>query len=1072
MVLLTTGAARAAPRGVPLPLTVEHTPSAQTFGEPSGVTHREPEIPREDDVVDIFFRVSFQFEYDRVAVYWSTDGTYPMGSFGVGSGSTQVHSTFNGLVSFVRNENTPEGVRDWWKTTLPVGARQYGQSIRYRISAWSSAGGGEFSANGGNTYDYANLLAWPGAGAGAANPSEGYPPVSFWKEEAMVGNHYLNLMLDQNGTVYDIFYPGAGAWFGVATRNEGYNGGNDTFPPFTSGRGQMHVNQVMCGIRVDQLTYWLSNENGVGYDNVTQAYDENSNTVHTSARLHANGNNIQVDQVDFCPAGIAFPDDLDGNPNRGIYVKRFILTNNGPVARTINFYAYGDFAVNGGDGSDAMYQDGGAAHGAMFAYDNAGGSSISRGEYNPRFAPDDYPKDVSIFLGTALKKCASVGSAGGTPATDSWRDTSNDNGQGWIGLQLTLAPAEQAEIDLCIAGGFKQGLFGDVGDRQVRPAFDWFFANSMSTVQATTDAFWQDWLNEGVTLDTPDDGYDRLFRRGLLATALHLDGVSGAVAAGYHNGAYPFCWPRDAVYAAVCLARTGHVGEAAAVYEWMRDVAYRDDESWGKGFWKQKYTMDGHVVWPSPQIDETSVFPWGIYYQYKVTGDAGLLAAHYAAVKDAAFTSSSSPGDPGLLPQLNYNATERLMWSNNVWEDQYGFFIYSNASVVRGLRDAEEIATILGHAADAADFSARADTIKSGLDDKLDANAEVTDISQLGIVYPFETHAPTDPRAVNYIDRINGVADDTTGNSHSLVNFTDQYGWLDLINRYWGDSYWGDGSPASPWGAGPWFLSTLWYGLYYAQRADFTPDKGDIDNHKYRIDLCIDELGPVGFGAEQMAPSCDPCTCPNCGSLLYPGQTDFVLQTAWPNAWESMSTFVDALMAFLDYQPDAPGGAFRIEPKLPTAWNTMTFRGLRLGGQRFDVRCDEAPGLNSNTFTNVSGGALDYETVIRVPSGLDVFAATQDCVPLAFVHDNATGRVEAAGSMNAAMTSDTIVRVYYGLRGDFDVNLAVEPSDIPDFVTVLLDPEADCSRKPIADMNADDSVDARDVQGFVDALFP
>lgn len=1054
------------------PTAVEHTPGVQAFSQAPDVTQREPETPREADAVEVNLRVSFQFTYDRVAIYWTNDGSEPGGSFGVGTVGTQVLSNSGGQVTFVTNESTMEGTRDWWKATLPVSAREYGQTIKYRISAWDTGGGGEVFANGGSSYSYVNKLAWPGAGAGSPNPGQGYPPVYFWKEEAMVGNNYINLMLDQNGTIFDIFYPGAGAWLGVATKNEGYAGGNDTFPPFTSGRGQMHVNQVMCGIRVDGLTYWMSNESGLGYDNVAQAYNPDSNTVISSSRLHGGGNNIAVQQYDFCPKGINFPNDLDGNPNRGLYVKRMILTNNGPSTKVINLYAYGDFAINGGDGSDAMYQDGGASHGAMVAFDNAGGSAISRGEYNPRFAPDDYPKNVSVFLGTALKKCAGVGDSAGTPATDSWRDTSADNGQGWIGMQLTLDPGVPVEVDMCIAGGFKQGLFADVGDRQIRPALDWFFANSMSSVMGDTDAYWQSWLNEGVLLDTPDTTYDELFKRGLLATALHLDGVSGAVAAGYHNGAYPFCWPRDAVYAAVCLARVGHLPEADKVYQWMRDVAYRDNESWGKGFWKQKYTMDGHVVWPSPQIDETAVFPWGVYYQYLITGDLAFLGSHYDEVRDAAFTCSTSPGDAGLHALLNYNATERLMWSNNVWEDQYGFFIYSNANVVRGLQDAAAIAGALGNNADSLDFGNRADTIRGGLTDKLNANAEVTDISQLGIVYPFDIFDSISPQAVNYIDRVNGVANDTTGNSHPLVNFNDDYGWLNLINRYWGDSYWGNGSPASPWGAGPWFLSTLWYGLYYAERADHTGDKVDIDNHKFRIDLCIDELGPIGFGAEQIAPSCNPCTCPNCGSLLYPGQTDFVLQTAWPNAWESMSTFVDALMAFLDYKPQAPTDSFIIEPNLPTGWNTMTFSGLRLKDKRFNVRCDEEQGLNTHTLTNVTGGTLHYTTQLRVPTTANVFAVTADCQYVAAVLHPASGRLQISGTMNAGAGSDTVLRAYYGLRGDFDLNAAVDMADLPVFVNVLLGLDPDCANNPIADMDGDFLNDGGDIQPFIDALLP
>lgn len=1075
-------------RLVAAPSFVEHAPGVATFGEPVGVTQREPEVVREDEAVTIFFRVSFQFTYDRVAVYFTNDGSDPNGTFGVGSGATQVHSTINGLATFVRNETTVEGVRDWWKTTLPINTRGYNQTIRYKITAWSSGGGGEIAANGFSAYQYVNKLAWPGAGAGAPDPALGYPPVYFWKEEAVVGNNYINAMIDQNGTIYDIHFPGAGAAYKIATKNEGYADGGDTFPPFTSGRGQMHVNQYMAGLRVDGITYWLSNENALGYTDVTQAYHPTSNSVVTSRRMHANGNNILVQQVDVSPklenGPLGYPTYPDGpgqKPNRGLYLQRFVLTNQAASAKSVNFYFYGDWAINGGDGTDGAYLDTASILGspinAMIAYDNANLTASQRGEYNPTFFAD-YEKNCSVFLGAALKLCNSVGSAAGTPASDGWADTSSDIGQGWIGRQITLQPGVPVEIDVMVAGGFKPDpSIVDVGDVQIRPAFEWFLSNSMLNAQTQTDQYWTDWLNGGVTVDFPDNRYDVLFARGLLSTALHLDGDKGAMIAGFHNGAYPFCWPRDAVYGAVCLARTGHVPEAAGVYAWMRDVCYRDPEPWGKGFWKQKYTTDGYTIWSAPQIDETAVFPWGVYYQYLVTGDGPWLTSHYATVKEAAITMSSSPSNPSLLPFLNYNATERLMWSNNVWEDSYGFFIYSNANVVRGLRDAAAIATVQGNAPDATDFTNRANTIKSGLDDKLDANGEITDISQLGIVYPFGVYEPTDARAVRYIDRINGVQPDSSGFNHPLVNFTDRYGWLNLINRYHGDGYWGNGSAASPWGAGPWFLSTLWYGLYYAERQDYTANKADIDNHKLRIDLLIDKLGPVGFGAEQIAPHCaDSCPatdCPNCGSLQYPGQSDFRLQTAWPNAWESMSTFADAIMAFLDYTPDAPNNAMSISPKLPSGWTTMTFRNLPMRSQKVSVTVSETTQYIRTLATNEVGGGVTLHSKMRVPvgPGIVVFGATRDGGLVSFSGTNpAVGAYQVTALLNGGAGATTDLRVYFGKRGDFDGNGVVNGVDRIDFVAILLGLDTDTIRRAIADMNGDGTPDGKDIQPFIAAL--
>lgn len=639
-----------------IPEFVAHHPTNQVFGEPAGVTMREPDVPREDEAITIHARIGFAGYYTNVAIYYTTDSSTPSGAFGVGTGTTQVLTNFAGTMTFLRLENTAEGQVDWWRGVLPASTRIYGQTIRYVVSAWHFGGGPEIFANNegcsdgvcnnpSNTptqYSYTNKLAWPGRGAAYVDHAAGYPPVSFWKEEAVVGNNYINVMLDQNGTVYDIYYPSAGMVQGMGTKNEGYVGGPDTFPPgLPAGfRGQMNVNQLMGGIRVDGKTYWLSNESGVGYSSVSQSYVANSNVVQSTARLTAEGNNILVQQVDFSPKGITFPNDLGGSPNRGLYVKRYLLTNQGPISKTINFYYYGDFALNGGDGYDGMFWDGN--RGAMGAYDNVPRLTSISGEYNPTsFA--DYSKNVSVYLAAALKVCTAVGGSTGTAATDSWRDTSGDNGQGWIGTKLTLAPGVTREVNVMVAGGFDTfpnatGTYA----YQIAPALDWFLGTSMASIEGSTNQYWQNWLLSGTTVETPEARYNELFTRGLLATALHLDGKNGGVIAGMHNGAYPCVWPRDAVYAAITLDRTGHHAEAAEVYRFLHDIAYRAQDTWGKGFWYQKYTTDGYIVWNAPQVDETAVVPWGVLYHFLVTNDQNFLLNNWSMVYEAAMASSTT----------------------------------------------------------------------------------------------------------------------------------------------------------------------------------------------------------------------------------------------------------------------------------------------------------------------------------------------------------------------------------------------------------------------------------------------
>ncbi len=1045
------------------PAFIGHTPGAQTFGEPGGITQREPEVARQGEQVDLWVKVGPSFSYDVVLIYYTVDGSTPVGANGVPSNSsTRVirSSTNPSAFQFVRNQpNGFGGNDDWWRIRIPdADAREYGRTVRYRIAAWRNGPGGlPVGETNTPTFDYTVKAPWPGAGFGQPNPQAGYPPVKFWKEEAFIGNTFTAAMLDQNGTMWDMYFPTPGGVQGVGTKNEGYSEGLDTFPAGLSPdkRGQMHLNQAMVGIRSqrDNVTHWLSNPNGQSYTNVQQSYlTDETNTVRTSQTLSANGNNISITQFDFAPAGIDFPDGLFGTgEQKHMNIKRMILRNDLPEAQDVTVYYYMDPALNGGDAYDAMFWD--ASRGAMTAFDKTtrtvtgtGTGIVPPNEYNiTTFG--SMQKNIALYLTAAMK-------VNGQPANETWRDTSADQSQGWIARRVTLPPGVDVTVDIIMAGAhfrpepITAPMPGSDGvyDNEIVPMLDWFYATNLASTQSTTDAYWGTWLDGGVTLDSPDEEFDRLMKRGLLATALHQDGVHGGIVAGYHNGAYYYVWPRDAMWAAVTLARTGHIAEARKAIDWMRESSYRDFEAWGrKGFWKQKCTTDGFTVWGAPQIDGTAVFPWAVQWVDDLTGDSNYLTINYPAVRDSVLAMTQDSSDSRLRWEEAFNLT----YSNNLWEDSYDTFIYSNANMHRGLKDAAKIATTLGFAADAADANTRAGWVKSGLDGRLAWDGENTDISQLGIVYPFEVYSPTDFNSVRVIDRINGVRrkfNNAHPTAEPLVYFAgfpnDQYGWTDLVGRYWGDGYWAN----APHGAGPWFLTTMWYGCYYAMRQDYTPGTADIDNHKYRLERLLDVVGPMGLGAEQISPKNAGPGFP--GSMLYPGQNDFVLQTAWPNAWESMSFFTDSLMMFLEYKPDARSNTMRFEPKLPGDWNTMTFRNIELQqnplvpSHSVDVTISRDALGEAHTFTNNTGFQLFVESVLRSDSNVPIASVTINDVSVPFTRDNATGRVSIGRQpLATGGGATTVIRINSQIPCDnIDFNgdgLFPDDADLIEFLTVL-----------------------------------
>ena len=925
--------------------------------------------------------------------------------------------------------DTQNGNDKFWKTTLSLAGFKPGDVLEYffeiqftdRLTTYiygtdtASQRGSSIATAQGAPFSVRLSVPWPGGGA-AGYPSDPPSRIWHWKEEAVIGNGHITVMLDQNGSLYDIYYPSVGARQGVGTANEGYRGPEEfpNCPLDAQANGQMNVINGMGGIGVGTNIYWMKNQSGTDYTNVQQAYVTDNNVVRTTSRLRAPDYNIAVEQLDFCPVPSALPVvAAGGRTNYGVYLKRFLLVNLEASARTIDFYYDVNFNINGANVNDSMYFDTSSGRNTMVAFDNtyrevSGGGCGPDGntiEYKPASYAGNYVKNISVFFGTAMKHITNGVTGGGAPADGSWRDhTQTDNQEGWLARHVTLQPGVTNEIDIIVVGSWDDaaGVTG-THDFWGRPIIDWFYTNSMATAQAATEAWWTDWLNSGVTVDFPDDNYDKLFKRSLLVSALHVDQASGSIIAGMHNGAYPFVWPRDMVYAAITFARTGHLKESEDAYRWLRDTAHRDnDPALGgeKGFFYQKYTTDGYQIWTSPQVDETASVPWGVHYHYQITGDRAFLSNHWDLVRSSARASSE---DSGLDARLNFNDTFKLMDGNNAWEDSFGLFLYSNASVVRGLRDAANIAEALGQGTWSATFRNRATDIReNGIIPRLNARVEPSDISHLGMVVPYEVFEPTDPLMTNMIEWIHGRQTSGGFNDNLVETSGDNAG---LLRRY---NHSVSGAIDNYWNGGPWFLATAWYGEYFARWQDYVGGKDYITTNKLMLDKLITRLGPVGLGAEQIA-----------GSVALQKYPGFWLQTAWPNVWESHSTMLDQMMMFLDYQP---GESCAIAPKLPRGWTNMAFQNLVYRGQRFDVKVTESSTSTRAEIVKRTAGPLLFEACLRIPQGVTpvmrVFnnSYSVPAPPLQFSTN--TGRVVISGSLNTT-TGTNVLAVTFG-NSDYD----------------------------------------------------
>jgi len=992
-------------------------------------TGQSPAVPRTNDTVTISIGLSAaKSPEENIFVRWTTNG-FATSSFAQASGSG---TSYTATIPPMTTNGTKVIYYILSSTVTPAGGLTGSNADALTLN---------LDGNGGSNYTYTTYaMPWPGFGY----PSDPASNIHHWKEEAVIGNGYINVMLDQNGALYDIYYPSVGNRHGVGCANEGYRG-PEQYPNCPSldqeADGQMNMIAGMGGIAIGangtNNMYWLKNTKGTDYQSVTQQWDSDSvNVVVTSNSFVAASNSIQVIQYDFCPATNALPIVTDGTrTNYGVYIKRFLLTNNQVATNTVDFYYDANFNINGGNVNNTMYWErtvGGTNYNAMVAYNNthvdvslSNGGCLPNGyttQYCPPFA-FDWIKNSSIYFATAMKLVTNTVTGAGAPADGSWRDlTATDNQEGWLGKRITLAPGVTNEVDVMIVGCWDDFAGAtETYNFWGHPMITWFYTNNMATAQAATETYWSNWLGAGVTANFPSAAYNTLFKRALLVTALHLDAVTGSIIAGMHNGAYPFVWPRDGIYVSITLDRTGHTNEAAAFYRWLGNTAFRgaDCVDGGLGLFAQKYTTDGTQVWNNAQVDETASVPWGLYYHYLATGDGSFLTNNW----NLAFTSANASSETGCSNSADefFDAANNLMSTWNVWEETKGEHLYSNASIVRGLRDAANIATLIGSNSWATTFQNRASLIVTGIVARMNSRVEPADISHLGIAVPFEVLPPSDPHMTNVIEWISGRL--AAGTCAACTNAGGP--WYDnlvendavrypaivgLVNRYGHkdtgatDNYWN--TAPNTYLHSPWSLACSWYGEYYARWQDYFGGTSLVDTNKNMLDLLINKLGPMGLAAEQIAPTT--------ALQLYPG---FWLQTGWPSVWEANSTLIDQMMMFLDYKPEGTNGynTCYLAPKLPSAWSTMTFNNLDSQGQRFDVTITESPTNVRADLNKHTVGALNYDLYLRIPAGITpVMVVTNGAyyIPSPSDYDTNTGRVHVQGPLTMAAIDNYIVVTY------------------------------------------------------------
>src|SRR5262245_8524962 len=98
--------------------------------------------PTPSTQVVLRWKVLYQTLTTNSVIYYTTDGTTPSGSYGIGTGTTQVA---NGTYACIFSSPRIDVV------TAVIPAQSLGTNVKYIIGAWNNAYGEEVFANGNGT---------------------------------------------------------------------------------------------------------------------------------------------------------------------------------------------------------------------------------------------------------------------------------------------------------------------------------------------------------------------------------------------------------------------------------------------------------------------------------------------------------------------------------------------------------------------------------------------------------------------------------------------------------------------------------------------------------------------------------------------------------------------------------------------------------------------------------------------------------------------------------------------------------------------------------------------------------
>ncbi|ANY68630.1 glycoside hydrolase family 15 [Paenibacillus sp. BIHB 4019] len=614
----------------------------------------------------------------------------------------------------------------------------------------------------------------------------------------VIGNGKLLVNLDQTCYIRDIYYPYV---------------------------GQLnHVGGHYCrfGIWIGGVFSWLDEPEW----NIELGYIDDSLVTNIIARHAGLGVELQMN---------------DGIHQREcIYIKRVVVRNLHNDGREARLFFHQDLMIDGSEVGDtaAYYPE----NNTLFHY--------KRSNYFMFSGSSD--EGGLMQYSTGIKRFHS--------AEGTWRDAEDG-----VLMGNTIA---QGSVDSTIGlsanvpgGGEKTFYYWmSIGKNleEVKELNQYVLDNSPEKLLSRVVIYWNHWLRRAESdLGDLNENISRMFRHSLLIVRTQVDERGAILAANdtdilqYNRDHYSYMWPRDGALIAESMSLAGYQSVIAPFFNFCAAALAPD------GYLYHKYNPDGtvgsswhpYIVQGSQRLpiqeDETALVLFALWQDYLRNQVIELPQSLYSNLIRKAATFLSSYIEPELsLPKPSYD----------LWEERYGIWTYTVASVYGGLMAAAFFTELFGDYERSDHYRNTAQTIKNGMLTQLwdeesgrfargliqKDNGWVKDMtleSSVFGIWEFGVLPVDDDKVVRTMNAIrDGLKIQTDVGGHA---------------RYTNDYYFQQTGDIDKIPGNPWIICTLWvanYQIASAQKLD------DLEGPKQTLQWVVDHALSSGLLAEQLNP--------------------------------------------------------------------------------------------------------------------------------------------------------------------------------------------------------------------------